>query len=162
MKKITSILLVFFTIFGLHCQPSLTQPFEDCGIEGSITLYDYQAKKWISSDIHDIHFATLPASTFKILNTLIALDTGVVADEYEIIPWPGETDTTKYGYRPDIYHDMNMKEAFKRSAGWVYVELAKKIGKEQYQKYLSWAGYGNGDLSTSDPDFWNFGGVSGL
>ena len=64
---------------------------------------------------------TLPASTFKIINTLIALETGVIADENEIVKWPGKTDTVKYGYRPDIYHDMSLKEAFKRSAGWVYV-----------------------------------------
>ena len=100
---------------------------------------------------------TLPASTFKIINTLIALEAGVIADENEIIRWPGETDTVRYGYRPDIYHDMSLKEAFKLSAGWVYVELAKKIGKNRYREFLTSSNYGNADVSINDPDFWNFG-----
>lgn len=138
-------------------QVSLQKPFEDCGIPGSITLYDYKQQKWISSDIEDSHYPTLPASTFKIVNTLIALDAKVVRDENEIIPWIDDYDTLKYGHRPNIYQDMSMKKAFILSAGWAYRELAKKIGKARYQQYLSQIGYGNGDLSIDDPDFWNFG-----
>lgn len=161
MKKIVLLAAVlicsFFFVFG---QEDLSQPFKDCNIKGSTTIYDYQAKKWISSDIEDSHKGTLPASTFKIINTLIALETAVVKNENEIINWPGATDTIKYGYRPDIYHDMSMKEAFKSSAGWVYVELAKKIGKEKYKQYLETSNYGNTDLSINDDDFWNFGGLA--
>jgi beta-lactamase class D len=91
------------------------------------------------------------------VNTLIALDAGVIENEEELVAWPGQTDTVKYGYRPDIYKDMNMKEAFQLSAGWVYVELAKRIGKEKYAGYLKQIGYGNADASIDDPDFWNFG-----
>lgn len=155
--RIPIMILALLPAVHLFGQTSLTKPFEDCKIDGSITLYDYNAKQWIASDINDSHCATLPASTFKIINTLIVLETGVITDEHEIVKWPGETDTVKYGYRPDIYHDMSMKEAFKASAGWVYVELAKKIGKDRYKNYLSQSHYGNADVSIDDPDFWNFG-----
>ncbi len=138
-------------------QINLEKPFLNCNIHGSITLYDYQAKQWIFSNSNDSHTATLPASTFKIINTLIALETGVVADENEIVVWPGKTDTVKYAYRPDIYHDMSLKQAFKLSAGWVYVELAKKIGKNRYEEFLTKSNYGNADVSENNPDFWNFG-----
>lgn len=158
--KVTIILLLFFTSANLYGQTDLAKPFEDCDLNGSITIYDYNAKKWISSDIDDSHYGTLPASSFKVINTLIALETGVIADENEIIKWPGKTDTVKYGYRPNIYHDMSMKEAFQFSAGWAYVELAKKIGKEQYKKILTKSGYGNSDVSIADPDFWNFGNLT--
>lgn len=87
---------------------------------------------------------------------MIALETGVIADENEIIKWPGKTDMIKYGNRPNIYHDMSLKEAFKLSAGWD-VELAKKIGKDRYKKFLMKSNYGNTDISIMDPDFWNFG-----
>ncbi len=159
-KKLVTVrifMMILFLPTHLFGQVSLDIPFKDCKIDGSITIYDYNAKQWIASDINDSHYATLPASTFKIMNTLIALETRVVADEHEIIKWPGYTDTIKYGYRPDIYHDMSMKEAFKASAGWAYVELAKEIGEEQYKKYLSASHYGNVDLSIEYPDFWNFG-----
>jgi beta-lactamase class D len=73
------------------------------------------------------------------------------------VKWGGSTDTVKYGYRPEIYHDMSVKDAFEASAGWVFVELAKKIGKDNYIKYLADADYGNVQLTQEDPDFWNFG-----
>ncbi len=66
-------------------------------------------------------------------------------------------DTVRYGYRPDIYHDMTVKEAFEQSAGWVYLELAKQIGRERYKTYLAKCQYGNGNLSETGVDFWNFG-----
>lgn len=140
-----------------HAQVNLQKPFKECGIPGSITLYDYQQKKWIFSDEKDAQYATLPASTFKIINTLIALETGTAKDENHIVKWPGTTDTVKYGYRPSIYHDISMKEAFQKSAGWAYVEMAKIIGKKTYRRYLKKCNYGNVDLSQKDADFWNFG-----
>ncbi len=158
MKRILAIPIVLcLSLHSLHGQVNLKGPFKDCKINGSITIYDYKAQKWISSDIDDSNIPTLPASTFKIINTLIALESGVIQNENEIINWPGATDTLKYGYRPKIYHDISLKEAFRVSAGWAYVELAKKIGKEKYKAYLTACDYGNVDLSIDDPDFWNFG-----
>lgn len=155
--KILTFILFFVTTIAAFGQLSLQKPFEDCDIQGSTTIYDYNTKKWVTNDIHDSHVATLPASTFKIINTLIALESGVIADEHEIIKWTNNMDTIKYGHRPNIYHDMSMKEAFKLSAGWAYVELAKKIGKERYKDFLTKSHYGNVDVSIDDPDFWNFG-----
>ncbi|MCR9249122.1 MAG: penicillin-binding transpeptidase domain-containing protein [bacterium] len=155
--RIIFIILITLLSSPLSAQFNLNQPFEDCGVKGSITIYDYKAGKWITNDMEDSNFATLPASTFKIVNSLIALETKAVKDENEIIPWIDDYDTVKYSHRPNIYHSMSMKEAFKLSAGWAYVELAKKIGKDKYKEILSQIGYGNVDLSIDDPDFWNFG-----
>jgi beta-lactamase class D len=158
MKRVVFILTVLISItVSVYSQQDLSQPFKNCRIAGSITIYDFNAKKWIASDIKDSQFPTLPASTFKIINTLIALESGVINSENELIKWPGSTDTVKYSYRPEIYHDMTMKDAFKSSAGWAYVELSKKIGKEKYTRYLTECSYGNVDISINDADFWNFG-----
>lgn len=134
-----------------------TTYFDDCSVEGSIAIYDQNNRKWILSDTVGTKEETLPASTFKIINLLIALETKTISDENEVMKWVGSTDTVKYGYRPEIYRDMTIKEAFGVSAGWVFVELAKKIGKENYKKYLTSCNYGNLDLSQTDADFWNFG-----
>lgn len=131
--------------------------FDDCNVDGSITIYDYNNKEWILSDSVDTEQTTLPASTFKIINLLIALETKTIKDENEVVKWVGSIDTVKYGYRPEIYHDMTVKEAFQVSAGWVFVELAKKIGKVDYAKYLKLCNYGNLNLSEKGDDFWNFG-----
>jgi beta-lactamase class D len=55
---------------------------------------------------------------------------------------------------------MTVKEAFEVSAGWVFIELAKKAGRENYRHYLAASQYGNGNLSQQETDFWNFGGFA--
>lgn len=144
---------LFIFIFGCTVQAAA----QNCDIPGSTVIYDYAAKKWICTDSADAWKPSQPASTFKIINLLIALETGVIKDENEVIKWPGKTDTSLYGYRPEIYKDMTVKRAFEVSAGWAFIELSKKIGKERYRHYLKACRYGNGDLSRNDPDFWNFG-----
>lgn len=126
-------------------------------MKGSITIYDHQNREWIFSDSADAKFTTLPASTFKIINLLIALETGVIKDENELFKWTGQKDTAIYGDRPEVYKDMTVKQAFEISAVWVFTELAKKIGRERYQHYLNLSAYGNGNLSEEGIDFWNFG-----
>lgn len=153
-------LLVVTYSFQAYGQQDKLRPFRDCGVTGSCTLYYYQHKKWLMSDSADARIPSLPASTFKIANLLIALETGVIQDENEVIKWPGTTDTTRYGYRPEIYRNMSVREAFEVSAVWVFLDLAKKIGRERYRHYLTLCHYGNVDVSEKDPDFWNLGALA--
>ena len=154
--KIRLLLICCILALNATAQNSET-PFQECNVKGSTTIYDYNNHKWTASDEADSRKGTQPASTFKIINLLIALETGVIKDENAIVKWPGATDTTLYGYRPDIYRDISVKEAFELSAGWAFIELAKKVGREKYKTYLHRSHYGNGDLSEKGDDFWNFG-----
>ncbi len=156
MRPLILTILLLLSL-AVASQPDMVRPFKDCAVQGSCTIYDYKAKKWLYSDSDDAFKATLPASTFKVINTLIALETEVVKDETEVVKWTGKTDTTNYGYRPEIYRDLTVKEAFEASAVWVYLDLAEKIGRAQYHTYLNKSQYGNGDLSEKGEDFWNFG-----
>ena len=156
MRIILFSFLLFLSLFS-SAQIDLTQPFKDCNLNGSITIYNYTTKAWILSDSLDAKRTTQPASTFKVINLLIALETGIIKNEYDTIKWIGTTDTVLYGYRPEIYKDMTVKEAFEVSAGWVFIELAKKIGRERYRHYLKECGYGNLNLNEKGADFWNFG-----
>lgn len=157
MRIVPIIFTLLHYSFSAAGQIDLVKPFKECNIDGSITIYDYKNQNWILSDTIDAKKATLPASTFKVINLLIALQTNVIKNENEIIKWVGKTDTTLYGYRPEIYKDMTVKEAFEVSAGWVFIELAKKVGREKYMYYLTRCGYGNLNLSEKGDDFWNFG-----
>lgn len=58
--------------------------FDSCGVEGTIAIYDIRNDKWIVSDTVGLEIETLPASTFKIINLLIALETNTIKDENEI------------------------------------------------------------------------------
>ncbi|KAA0989709.1 penicillin-binding transpeptidase domain-containing protein [Dyadobacter aurulentus] len=163
MSKRIYLLSISISLLSLSAlAQNLTTPFKNCNLTGSITIYDYKKGKWLTNDEGDSRRQTQPASTFKIINLLIALQTGVIKDENEIVKWPGSTDTTLYGYRPEIYKDISVKEAFEVSAGWAFIELAKKVGRKQYLHYLKAARYGNNNLSEKGDDFWNFGafGVS--
>ncbi len=151
------LLLGYFLPTISVAQIDFKKPFTDCNLEGSTTIYDYSRQKWIFTDEADGSRPTLPASTFKIINSLIALETGVIRNENDVVKWVGKVDTVLYGYRPEIYRDMTVQEAFNESAGWVYIELAKKIGRSRYRFYLNKCHYGNENLSESGVDFWNFG-----
>lgn len=90
-----------------------------------------------------------PCSTFKILNSLIALDADVVKDENEIITWDGVKRTYDFWNK-----DHSMRSAIAVSAVWVYQEFAKRIGQELMQKKVLETNYGNNDTSQTLTDFW--------
>lgn len=94
-----------------------------------------------------------PCSTFKILNSMIALDSGAVRDENETIAWDGVV--REY---PFWSHDHTMRSAIAVSTVWFYQELARRIGEKQMNEMVRAAEYGNMDTSKTLTDFWLGGG----
>ncbi len=93
----------------------------------------------------------LPASTFKIPNSLIILETGVVSDpEAEILPWDGVVRS------PGWDGDQTLRTAFVRSAFWAYQDWASQVGHDRMQAYVTALNYGSADIGPSgDIDrFW--------
>ena len=78
----------------------------------------------------------LPASTFKIVNSLIGIETGVVKNDSTIIKWDG----VSHG-RPECDTDLMMADAFRISCPPWYQELARQIGEKSMQHYLDTLGY---------------------
>ncbi|SHG44757.1 beta-lactamase class D [Fodinibius roseus] len=131
--------------------------FNSLHLNGSTTIYDYNNKKWIFTDSLDAEKGTLPASTFKIPNSLIILESKVVANEKEIIKWDG-TEKSHLGMVIEAWNqDTDLETAFKNSTVWFYVEASKKIKREQYIRTLQKLNYGNGNLKEKGNDFWNYG-----
>ena len=99
----------------------------------------------------------IPASTFKIPNSLIALETGVAESAEHIIPWDG---TTAEGFwSPNWSKDHTLRSAFKHSVYWYYQSLARAIGAERMQAYLDQFHYGNGSTAGGLDQFWLHGGL---
>lgn len=90
-----------------------------------------------------------PCSTFKIPNSLIGLETGVIADEGFVIKWDGVKRD-----REEWNRDHSLASAIKVSVVWYYQELARRVGQERMQKLLSAIPYGNGDTSSGIDTFW--------
>lgn len=89
-----------------------------------------------------------PASTFKIFNSLVALETSVAPDERLIIPWNGVVG------RPEWNKDMDMREAFKVSNLLYYQEIARRVGNRNFQHYLDTVKYGNMKIGPAVDSFW--------
>ena len=116
-------------------QISYQKYFGTFSVTGSTTIYDFKNKKWLYTDSVDTEKETLPASTFKILNSLIALDQKIVVDERQVIKWDS-TEKTFFGTKIESWNkDTDLKTAYRNSTVWFYVEMAKKIGKKKYKKY---------------------------
>ncbi len=90
-----------------------------------------------------------PASTFKIFNSLVGLETATAPDEQYIIKW----DSVKNS-REVCNKDMNMREAFRQSCVNYYRELARRIGKAPLQHYLDTVKYGNMNMGKTIDSFW--------
>ncbi|MDS3861101.1 class D beta-lactamase [Thermosynechococcaceae cyanobacterium BACA0444] len=125
--------------------------FRELGIEGSILIYDSNRDRIFQHDPSRNTTAFLPASTFKILNSLIALETGVISDEIAVLTWDGIQRKL-----PAWNRDLNMREAIKLSAYWFYQVLARRVGHDRMQKWVTQVGYGNQKIgSQADIDkFW--------
>lgn len=151
MKKIFFASLFICSVFRISAQTVVDfgQYFKEYDLEGGFFLYDYKAKTYQVSDKADFVRATSPASTFKIPNSLIALEVGAIMDENEVLKWDGEKR-----WLPVWDKDHNLTEAYKNSTVWFYQELARRIGEKNYTKYLKACDYGNKDISGGLTQFW--------
>ena len=95
----------------------------------------------------------IPASTFKILNSLVALETGVIGVD-DTIPWDG----VKRAF-PAWNQDQRMREAFQRSTVWFYQLLARRIGQVRMQQAVSREHYGNENIAGGIDRFWLTGSL---
>lgn len=96
--------------------------------------------------------AYVPASTFKIANTLIALEAGVIKNQFETIQWDG----VARGYAP-WNQDQTLATAFARSCVWCYQRFAKAVGDTRYRKALVDFDYGNHKTGEDVSTFWLHG-----
>lgn len=115
-----------------------SQHFRDLAVEGSILIYDATSDRTYQHNPQRNVTPFLPASTFKILNALISLETGVIADDVAVLTWDGISRQV-----PEWNRDLNMREAMKLSAIWFYQVLARRVGHERMQKWITQVGYGN-------------------
>ncbi|MBZ5857945.1 penicillin-binding transpeptidase domain-containing protein [Flavihumibacter profundi] len=135
-------------VFGLlvltSCSPNsvkeekdLEKYFSAQQVTGVFGLFDNAQGSFILSDRKRFKdSAYLPASTFKVVNALIGLETGIVKDDSTVIPWDGVTRKV-----PEWNQDLSMYRAFRVSDVPWFQELARRIGKDTMQHWLDTLGY---------------------
>jgi len=128
--------------------------YQQFNVEGSFALYDQNNNKYILCNKSQFNENFIPASTFKICNSLIGLETGVIKDENFVIPWDKVVRFNK-----KWNHDQDLKTAFKNSTVWYFQQLALQVGGKRMKYWLDKANYGNADTSGHINEFWLSGGL---
>ncbi|QPF82384.1 class D beta-lactamase [Bradyrhizobium genosp. L] len=128
----------------------LARRFFDLDTVGTFVGYKIDDYLIVASDKVRSGEGRLPASTFKIANSLIALETGVVQDpDKDVFKWDGVTRSV------DAWNkDHTLRSAIAVSAFPVYQEIARRIGAERMQKYVDMLDYGNRDIGGGIDQFW--------
>ncbi|MBI4646466.1 MAG: class D beta-lactamase [Bacteroidia bacterium] len=119
------------------------------GYQGSFALHDLNNDRWIIYDKKKCNRRYPPASTFKIFNTLVGLETGVIQDENTFFVW----DSIIRQY-PSWNKDQTLRTAFRNSVVWCYQEIARQVGRERMQYYIEKCKYGNKNISNVIDSFW--------
>lgn len=158
MKKALLLLLVLLAV-GCPPAPGAAAVFETRndlagyfqGFNGTFVLYDQTGDSYIVYNEPQSGKRLSPCSTFKIFNSLIGLETGVLPkeDAATLFKWNGVVHAN-----PAWNRDHTLASATRESVVWYYQELASRIGGERMQRYLADIGYGNADIAGGLTTFW--------
>jgi beta-lactamase class D len=143
-------------VIGLFLQTGTTlentswqKYFDEQQVKGSFVLYDLQKDQYTVYNPQRAKTGYLPASTFKIFNTLVGLETGVV-DTNALIRWDGVRR-----WNADWNRNMKLKTAFQLSCVPCYQQIARNVGVERMREWLHKTNYGKMDVQPNNLDtFW--------
>lgn len=129
---------------------SLGNYFKENNAEGCFALLNNGTGQFTIYNLERYRDSSyLPASTFKIVNSLVGLQTGVISSDTMTIKW----DSIKRSF--DSWNrDLTMYEAFRVSAVPYYQEVARRIGKDTMQQWLDTLSYGSKKITTQIDTFW--------
>jgi beta-lactamase class D len=143
MRKIT-ILISLILLINLNVQgqiknknthevlkPEFGKILDSLKVKGAVLIYDVKNNTYYSNDFAWAKTGIIPASTFKIPNSIIALETGIIQNDSVIFKWNGEKRNFKKWEQ-----DLTFKKAFQVSCVPCYQEIARKVGVKRMKTYL--------------------------
>ncbi|WP_066566899.1 class D beta-lactamase [Snodgrassella sp. CFCC 13594] len=164
MKKTLSIGVIMLSLLaGCHVvsQPkdapmqqqaqSIQSDFSQKNINGVITIFDGKNYASYGSNVARANQQFIPASTFKMLNALIALENRITTTT-EVFKWDGQ----KRGFST-WEKDMTLGQAMEASAIPVYQDIARRTGLTLMQNEVRRVGFGNSNIGTQVDNFWLVG-----
>ncbi len=153
----TKFIIVLVAVLFNSCSSSnitkedgLKKYFDEYKVDGTFALFNnaqgnfniYNLSRYKDSSF-------LPASTFKIINSLIGLQTGRITNTKMVIKWDGISRKFESWNK-----DLTMEEAFKASSVPYYQEVARRIGIDIMQTWLDSLNYGTKKIITKIDSFW--------
>lgn len=162
-KQVLPVLMIAAYAFAAACSPNnvtngdaLKKYFDEQQVTGTFGLYDNGSGQFTIYNLARFKdSAYLPASTFKIVNALIGLETGKIVNDKMVIPWDGVVRIYPMGDTATAWNkDLTMEEAFKASAVPYFQAVAKRIGIDTMQHWLDTLNYGSKKIKTRIDTFW--------
>jgi beta-lactamase class D len=123
--------------------------FARAGFSGTFAAYEGGADRLIVLNAARAERRFVPASTFKVPNSLIALEVGAVKDAEEVFRYDGKPRAVAAWQK-----DMTLREAIAASNVPVYQEIARRVGLENYRTWLTRLDYGNRETGQIVDRFW--------
>lgn len=155
MRLVTAAVISSFLLFNscsinnFNIDNDLKQYFDRYKVTGTFALFDNAQSHFTIYDSANYRKRFSPASTFKIMNSLIGLEKGVIYDEKMIIKWDAVERMRK-----EWNQDLTMEQAFKFSSVPYYQEVARRIGRDTMQYWIDSVHYGNQNISGAIDSFW--------
>jgi beta-lactamase class D len=155
MKR--SFFALLLAVLFYSCSPNnvktdkgLAKYFEENKVAGCFALLDNGTGKFTVHNLGRYRDSSyLPASTFKIVNSLIGLQTGKISGDSMVIKWDGVQR-----WNEDWNRDLSMYQAFRLSSVAYYQEVARRIGKDTMQFWLDSLSYGTKTIKGPIDSFW--------
>lgn len=124
--------------------------FKSEKVNGTFVLYDAQTETYIGYNKPRAEKRYIPASTFKIPNSLVGLSVGAVKSVDEVLPYKSNVPPLTKAWEKD----MGLRDAIAISNVPIYQELARRIGLERMRENVSKMNYGNKDIGDTVDTFW--------
>ena len=119
------------------------------GQSACIAVYSKTDEQYLVHNLAQCQERLSPCSTFKIPNTLIGLESGVLNGPGDGKKWDGTQHS-----REALNRDHDLSSAIKYSIVWYFQDVALDIGPQQMQASLDAYAYGNRDISGGQDHFW--------
>lgn len=152
---IKSICALFVLIMTGGClaqmteSPPVADQFRKANVVGTFVLLDPRSGKMTGYNEERASARFVPASTFKIANSVIGLTVGAVQDVDEILSYGGQPQPVKEWER-----NMSLREAITMSNVAIYQTLARRIGLNRMTAFVETLGYGNTNIGQAVDRFW--------
>jgi beta-lactamase class D len=130
-------------------QIDLKKYFDEYGVEGCFVLFDQSNNLFLCYNPAGCDSGYLPASTFKIPNSVIALEEKIITDTGQVFRWDGREWPVK-----SWNQDQTLRSAIRFSCIWVFIHIAEEVSTGKYNQYLNSFKYGNMNLSGPPTRFW--------
>ncbi len=144
---------------GNQERADLRHYFEEAGTEGTMVVRTVAdgGRETVAVGSARSKRRYLPSSTFKIPNSLIAIESGVATGAEHVFPGPRDPLLVDgEPLLPEICNgDITLRLAYRNSCVPVYQEIARRVGRKTYERVLRRLRYGNQRIGPGPVDsFW--------